>query len=60
MRSLIDLNSEFPSPRLVVIPRLNTPLAPTILPIAGARIVGFMPFPRVLALCEMQITSPKI
>ena len=30
------------------------------LPIAGERIIGFIPFPRVLVLCEMQSVSSKI
>ena len=30
------------------------------LPIAGGRIIGFIPFPRVLVLCEMQSVSSKI
>ena len=30
------------------------------LPIAGGRIIGFIPFPRVLVLCEMQSTSSRI
>ena len=29
------------------------------LPIAGGRIIGFIPFPRVLVLCEMQSISSK-
>ena len=33
---------------------------PTILPIAGGRIVGFIPFPRILAVCEMQTNSSRI
>ena len=33
---------------------------PYHLPIARKRIVGFIPFSRVLALCEMQITSSRI
>ena len=37
-RSLAGLNSEFSFS----------------LPIAGGRIIGFIPFPRVLVLCEMQ------
>ena len=31
-RSLTDLNSEFPSPRLVASPRLKNPVFPTIYP----------------------------
>ena len=30
------------------------------LPIAGGRIIGFIPFPRVLVLCEMQSASSRI
>ena len=30
------------------------------LPIAGGRIIGFIPFPRVLVLCEMQSASSTI
>ena len=30
------------------------------LPIAEGRIIGFIPFPRVLVLCEMQSVSPRI
>ena len=29
-------------------------------PIAEGRLIGFIPFPRVLALCEMQTVSPRI
>ena len=30
------------------------------LPIAGGRIIGFIPFPRVLVLCEMLSVSSRI
>ena len=30
------------------------------LPIVGGRIIGFIPFPRVLVLCEMQSVSSRI
>ena len=30
------------------------------LPIAGGRIIGFIPFPKVLVLCEMQSFSSRI
>ena len=36
------------------------PSLPYYLPIAGGRIIGFIPFPRVLVLCEMQLMSSKI
>ena len=39
----------FPSSRPVAIPRLKSPVCPTILPIPAWRIVGFMTFPMVLA-----------
>ena len=44
----------FPSPILVASPSLKNLVCPTILPIAGGRIIRFIPFPRVLVLCEMQ------
>ena len=50
----------FPSPRLVALPRLKSPSLPYYLPIAGGRIIGFIPFPRILVLCEMQSVSSKI
>ena len=30
------------------------------LPIAGGKIIEFIPFPRVLAICEMQSVSSRI
>ena len=36
------------------------PSLPYYLPIAGGRIIEFMPFPRVLVLCEMQSVSSRI
>ena len=33
---------------------------PNYLPTTGERIVGFIPFPRVLSLCDMQTASSKI
>ena len=33
---------------------------PYYLPIAGGRIIGFIPFPKVLVLCEMQSASSRI
>ena len=50
----------FPSPRLVASPRLKDLVCSTILPIAGGRIIGFIPFPRVLVLCEMQSVLSRI
>ena len=36
------------------------PSLPYYLPIAGGRIIGFIPFPRVLVLCEMLSVSSRI
>ena len=36
------------------------PILSYYLPIAGGRIIGFIPFPRVLVLCEMQSVSSRI
>ena len=36
------------------------PSLPYYLPIAGGIIIGFIPFPRVLVLCEMQWVSSRI
>ena len=38
----------------------EVPSLPYYLPIAGGRIIGFIPFPRVLARCEMQSVSSRI
>ena len=58
-RNSIGLNSEFSSPRLVAIPRLMISL-PYYLLIAEERLIGFITFARVLALCEVQIVSFRI
>ena len=50
----------FPSLRAVTIPSLKGPVCPTMLPIAGGRIIGFIPFPSILVLCEMQTASSRI
>ena len=47
----------FPSPRSVAIPRLKKTSLSYNLLIARERIVGFIPFPRVLVRCEMLRTS---
>ena len=36
------------------------PSLPYYLPIVGGRIIGFIPFPRVLVLCEMQSVLSRI
>ena len=55
-RSLKVWNQSFPSPRLVA----EEPSLPYYLPIAGGIIIGFIPFPRVLVLCEMPSVSSRI
>ena len=49
----------FSSPRLVASPRLKEPSQPYYLSIAGGRIIGSIPFPRVFVLCEMQSASSR-
>ena len=39
---------------------LNSEFSFSYLPIAGGRIIGFIPLPRVLVLCEMQSVSSMI
>ena len=46
--------------RLVGSSRAEEPSLSYYLPIAGRRIMGFIPFPRVLVLCEMQSVSSRI
>ena len=53
-RSLTGLNSEFPFSYTSCLTKTEEPSLSYYLPIAGGRIIGFMPFPRVLVLCEMQ------
>ena len=53
-RSLTGLNSEFS------FSSAEEPSLSYYLPIAGGRIIGFIPFPRVLVLCEMQSVSSRI
>ena len=49
----------FPSPRLVFVTKAEEPSLSNYLPIAGGRIIGFIPFPRVLVQCEMQSVSSR-
>ena len=50
----------FPSHRIVASSRLKNLVTPTILPIAGGRIIGFIPFQGVLVQCEMQSVLSRI
>ena len=57
---MFEFRIYFPSPRLVASPRLKNTVCPTILPIAGGRVLEFIPFSRVLVLCEMKSVSYRI
>ena len=58
--SWIGLNSEFSFPLTSCLTKAEEPSLPYYLPIAGGRIIGFIPFPSVLVLCEMQSASSRI
>ena len=55
-QSLTGLNSEFS----FSFTKAEEPSLPYYLPIAGGRIIGFIPFPRVLVLCEMLSVLSRI
>ena len=60
---IVDYNRfkfSFPSPRPVAIPGIKSPVCPTILSIAGWRIVGFIAFPSKFQLCEIQTVLSRI
>ena len=59
-RSLTGLNSEFSFSLTSCLTKAEEPSLPYYLPISGGRIIGFIPFPRVLVLCEMQSVSSRI
>ena len=59
-RSLAGLNSEFSFSKSSCLTKAEEPNLSYYLPIAGGRIIGFIFFPRVLALCEMQSASSRI
>ena len=52
--------TSFPSPRLVALTKAEELSLSSYLPIAGGRIIGVIPFPRILVLCEMQSVSSRI
>ena len=58
--SLTGLNSEFSFSYTRCRTKAEKPSLPYYLPIDGGRIIGFIPFPIVLVLCEMQSVSSKI
>ena len=59
-RSLTGFNSEFSFSLTSCLTKAEEPSLSYYLPIAGGRIIGFIPFPRVLVLCEMQSVSSRI
>ena len=59
-QSLTDLNSEFSFSLTSCLTKAEEPSLPYYLPIAGGRIIGVIPFPKVLVLCEMQSVSFRI
>ena len=56
--SLTGLNSEFSFFQTSRLTKAEEPSLPYYLPIAVGRIFGFIPFPRVLVLCEMKSARP--
>ena len=59
-RSLTGLNSEYSLFLTSCLIKAEKPSLPYYLPIAGRRDIGYIPFPRVLVLCEMQSVSSRI
>ena len=59
-RSLTGLNSEFSFSKTSCLTKAEEPSLSYYLAIAGGRIIGFIPFPRVLVQCEMQSVSSRI
>ena len=59
-RSLTGLNSEFSFSLTSCLTKAEETSLPYYLPIAGGIIIGFIPFPRVLVLCEMLSVSSRI
>ena len=59
-RRLTGLNSEFSFSLTSCLTKAEEPSLPYYLPIAGGGIIGFIPFPKVLVLCEMQSVSARI
>ena len=59
-RSLTGLNSEFPFSETSCLTKAEEPNLSYDLPIAGGRIIGFIPFPRILVLWEMRSISSSI
>ena len=59
-QGLTGLNSEFSFSETSCLTTVKEPSLCYYLLIAGGQIVGYIPFPRLLALCEMQTTLSSI
>ena len=59
-RSLKGLNTEFSFSKTSCLTKAEEPSLPYYLPIAGGRIFAFIPFSRILVLCEMQSVRSRI
>ena len=59
-QNLTGLNSGFSFSYTSCLTKAEEPSLPHYLPIAGTRTIGFIPFPRVLVLCEMQPVLSRI
>ena len=59
-RSLTGLNSDSSFSLTSYLTKAEEPSLSYYLPIAGRRIKGFIPFPTVLELCEMQLAWSRI
>ena len=59
-RNLTCLNSEFSFSQSGCHTKVKDPCLPYYLLIVGGRIIGFIPFSKVLAFCEMQKASSRI
>ena len=59
-RSLTGFNSELSFSETSCLTKAEEPSLSYYLPIAGGEIIGFIPFPRVLVLCEMQSVWSRI
>ena len=58
--SLTGWNSKFSFSKTSCLTKAEEPSLPYYLPIAGGRIIGFIPFLMVLVLCEMQSVLSRI
>ena len=59
-RSLTGFNSEFSFSKTICLTKAEELSLFYYLPLAGGRIIGFIPFPRVLVLWEMQSVSSRV